>query len=184
MARLPDPTAALAPETQALYEQLLARRGRIDGMYRSLLNHPELARHVSDLGTFLRFGAGVLPPAVRELTILWLARQLGAAYEWAKHVGPAREAGVSEAVIEALRTQQGLKLDATQEAALAAARCVLERRSIPTVVQDGLVAKIGLPGVIELVVLVGFYQMIAGVIFAFDVPLPEGATAPFEPEGA
>ena len=35
-----------------------------------------------------------------------------------------------------------------------------------------------MPGVVELVVLCGFYEMIAGVIFAFDVPLPEGAPDP------
>ena len=179
MARLPDPTAALPPDAQALYDQLVARRGRIDGMYRSLLNHPQLTRHVSDLGTFLRFGAGVLPDALRELTILWLARRLGAAYEWVKHVAPARQAGIPEAVIEALRTRQEPNLDATQTAALTVARCVLEHQSIPAAVQNALAAQFGLPGVIELVVLAGFYQMIAGVIFAFDVPLPEGAADPF-----
>ena len=184
MARLPDPTAALSPEAQAIYDQLVGRRGRIDGMYRSLLNYPQLTRHVSDLGTFLRFGAGVLPDALRELTILWLARRLEVAYEWIKHVGPARQAGVPDAVIEALRTQQEPNLDATQAATLAVARCVLERHSIPAALQAGLAAELGLPGVIELVVLVGFYQMIAGVIFAFDIPLPEGAAAPFETEGA
>ena len=77
MARLPDPTGSLAPEARTLYDELVGRRGRIDGMYRSLLNHPELTRRVSDLGTFLRFGAGVLPAAVRELVILWLAQQVG-----------------------------------------------------------------------------------------------------------
>ncbi|MCX5893500.1 MAG: carboxymuconolactone decarboxylase family protein [Deltaproteobacteria bacterium] len=184
MSRLPDPTASLSPEAQGIYDQLVGRRGRIDGMYRGLLNHPELTRHISDLGTFLRFGAGVLPEALRELTILWLARRLGAAYEWVKHAGPARQAGIPDAVIEALRTRQEPNLDATQTAALTVARGVLERRSIPAAVQDGLAAAIGLPGVIELVVLVGFYQMIAGVIFAFDIPLPEGAAAPFETEGA
>ena len=97
-------------------------------MYRSLLNHPELTRHVSDLGTFLRFGAGVLPAAWRELTILWVARRLGAAYEWVKHVGPARQAGVPDPVIEALRTRKEPNLDAAQAAVLTVARCVLERR--------------------------------------------------------
>ncbi len=183
MARLPDPTASLTPEAQEIYEDLVSRRGRIDGMYRTLLNHPRLTRYVSDLGTFLRFGGGV-PDALRELTILWVARQLGSAYEWVKHLAPARQAGIDEAVIEVLRTRQELHLDATQAAALTAARCVLDRRSIPAEVQDNLAAKIGLPGVIELVVLVGFYQMIAGVIFAFEVPLPAGVAAPFESAGA
>ena len=31
----------------------------------------------------------------------------------------------------------------------------------------------------ELVVLAGYYQTIAAVLFAFDVPLPEGTPAPF-----
>ena len=38
MARLPDPTSSLSSQGQALSQQLVARRGQIDGMYRSLLN--------------------------------------------------------------------------------------------------------------------------------------------------
>ncbi len=184
MAKLPDPTDSLSPPGQELYQQLIAKRGRIDGMYRSLLNHPELTRHVSDLGTFLRFGSGALSDALRELLILWVARELGAAYEWVKHDPVARKAGVSPAVIEAIRTrQEPVGLEDLQQTALAAAQCVLQRRSIPQVVQDELAAALGLPGVVELVVLCGFYEMIAGVIFAFDVPLPEGAPDPFRSNG-
>jgi 4-carboxymuconolactone decarboxylase len=180
MAKLPDPTSSLSPHGQELFQQLVAQRGRIDGMYRSLLNHPELTRHVSDLGAFLRFGSGALPDALRELLILWVARELGAAYEWVKHEPVARKAGVSPAVIQAIRTRHELPgLDNLQQAALAAAQCVLQRRSLPQEVQDELAATLGLQGVVELVVLCGFYEMIAAVIFAFDVPLPEGAADPF-----
>lgn len=180
MARLPDPTASLSPQGQELYDQLVAKRGRIDGMYRSLLNHPELTRQVSDLGAFLRFGSGALPDALRELIILWVARQLNAAYEWVKHEPVAREAGVEAAVIEAIRSRhEPPGLNDLQKAALTAARCVLERRSIPLAAQDILTAALGVKGAVELVVLCGFYEMIAGVIFAFDVPLPEGARHPF-----
>jgi 4-carboxymuconolactone decarboxylase len=184
MAKLPDPTSSLSPQGQELYQRLVARRGRIDGMYRSLLNHPELTRQVSDLGTFLRFGSGALPDALRELLILWVARELGAAYEWVKHEPVARKAGVPTAVIEAIRTHhEPPGLDGLQQTALAAAQCVLNRRSIPQAVQDELAAALGLAGVVELVVLCGFYEMIAGVIFAFNVPLPEGATDPFGSNG-
>jgi 4-carboxymuconolactone decarboxylase len=180
MAKLPDPTSSLSPPGQEVYQQLVAKRGRIDGMYRSLLNHPELTRQVSDLGAFLRFGSGALPDALRELLILWVARELGAAYEWVKHEPVARNAGVSAAVIEAIRTHhEPAGLDSLQQDALTAAQCVLNRRSIPQVVQDELAGALGLQGVVELVVLCGFYEMIAGVVFAFDVPLPEGAKDPF-----
>jgi 4-carboxymuconolactone decarboxylase len=180
MARLPDPTASLSPQGRELYEQLVAKRGRIDGMYRSLLNHPELTRHVSDLGTFLRFGSGALPDALREILILWVARQLNAAYEWVKHEPVAKQAGVDAAVIEAIRTHRDPPgLDDLHRAALTAAQCVLARRSIPPEVQDSLTTALGVAGVVELVVLCGFYEMIAGVIFAFEVPLPAGADNPF-----
>jgi 4-carboxymuconolactone decarboxylase len=180
MARLPDPTGTMTPEAHFLYKQLEAKRGRIDGMYMGLLNHPELTRHISDLGTFLRFGAGTLPPAVRELVILWLASRVGAGYEWVKHEPMARAAGLSDAVLNALRSgQEPPSLDATQQAALQVARCALELHSIPSEVQEALAGQVGIKGVIELVVLMGFYRMIAGVIFSFDVPLPEDAPDPF-----
>jgi 4-carboxymuconolactone decarboxylase len=182
MAKVPDPVGSLDPQAQALYDHLVAERGRIDGMYRSLLNHPELTRRISELGSYLRFGDSVLPDEVRELAILWTARRLGAAYEWVKHVPPARQAGIPEAVIEALRReQQPDDLTTAQEAALSVVECVLERRSIPQDTQDALAEQVGLKGVIELVVLCGFYQMISAVVFAFDVPLPEGARDPFSP---
>lgn len=180
MALLPDPMAAPTPAAADLYRELAARRGRIDGMYRSLLNHPELTRHVSDLGTYLRFGSGALPADLRELAILWVARQLNAAYEWVKHTPPAQAAGLSQELIEAVRTgrEEG-QLTETQKAVIDAAGCVLARRSLPQDLQDRLLARLGLQGLIELVVLCGFYQMISGVIFAFDVPLPEGEDDPF-----
>jgi len=109
-----------------------------------------------------------------------LARRLKAGYEWVKHVPYARQAGISEEVLEAIRTGReptGLRSDL--QLALQVADCVLEKRSLPAPVQDGLAAVVGLPGVVELVVLCGFYEMIAGVIFAFDVPLPEGEAEPF-----
>jgi hypothetical protein len=79
MAKVSDPVGSLDPQAQALYDHLVAKRGRIDGMYRSLLNHPELAQRIGELGSYLRFGDSVLPDEVRELAILRTARRLGAA---------------------------------------------------------------------------------------------------------
>lgn len=181
MARLPLPEYdALPPLARELSDRLTARRGRIDGMYRTLLNHPPLLEKVSALGSFFRFEGGVLPPDARELAILFCARHLGASYEWVKHVPPARDAGIPDGVIEALRSGRHPEgLSPPHEAVLRAALPVLERMSIPEPVQDALTDAYGVEGVVELVVLCGFYVMISGVIFAFDVPLPEGEAEPF-----
>lgn len=181
MATLPMPRPGdMSADARELYDRLAAKRGSIDGMYRTLLNHPVLAGHVSDLGTYLRFGSSVLPADVRELAILWSARHCQAAYEWVKHVPVARQAGLPEACIEAIR--QGHRpqgLTKVQEAALDAAASALALDSLPKASQDALEAALGRQGLIEIVVLSGFYRMIAGVIFAFDVPLPEGTSRPF-----
>lgn len=183
MARLPiPPYDELPPETRALYDELAAKRGRIDGMYQTLLAHPALAEKVSALGGYLRFEGSALPPDARELAILTCARSLGAAYEWVKHIECARQAAIPDEVIEALRSGQAPKgLDEAHQAVLAASRCALARQSIPDDVQAVIEKAYGVKGVVELVVLCGFYAMIAGVIFAFDVPLPEGESPPFGP---
>ena len=61
MAKLPDPIPSLTPEAREVYDELLSSRGALRGPYRSLMHHPALARRVGSLGSFLRFGEGVLP---------------------------------------------------------------------------------------------------------------------------
>ncbi|EFL49484.1 Carboxymuconolactone decarboxylase [Solidesulfovibrio fructosivorans JJ]] len=181
MATLPMPDRdALSPDAQAVYDRMVATRGRIDGMYRTLLNHPALAAHVSELGTYFRFGPSVLPAQVRELVILWTGRKCGAAYEWVKHFPVARQAGIPESVLEEVRLgRRPTELSPVQSAALDAADAALAPASIPQATQDVLEAALTRQGLIEIVVLCGLYRLIAGVLFAFDVPLPEGATQPF-----
>ncbi|MCC7345603.1 MAG: carboxymuconolactone decarboxylase family protein [Deltaproteobacteria bacterium] len=179
MARLPDPTAALDPEARKLYDAMAAKRGRIDGMYGAMFNHPALVEHVADLGAYLRFGA-TLPGEIRELAILLAARRLGVPYEWVKHVPPAEAAGLSADVIEAVRQEKDLETFSPLYPKIAqAVSIVLAEQSLPADLQARLEQELGLKGVLELVILVGFYRMIAGFIRAFDVPLPADARQPF-----
>ncbi|MFO1463524.1 MAG: carboxymuconolactone decarboxylase family protein [bacterium] len=179
MARLPDPIPQLDPEAKHLYEAMAAKRGRIDGMYGAMFNHPALVEHVANLGSYLRFGA-TLPGPVRELAILLCARRLAVPYEWVKHVPPAEAAGLSPEVIEAVRLEQDLRdFSPLFPKTAQAVACVLAEQSLPADLQAELEAALGLQGVLELVVLAGFYRMIAAFIRAFDVPLPPGSAAPF-----
>ena len=181
MARLPDPTTSMNPKVQELYQRLQADRGPIDGMYRTMLNHPELTELMSAMGGYMRFGHSRLPADLRELTILWVGRKAGASYEWVKHEGHALKAGVPPEIVEALRTGQKLSgLTPLQERVLTVLQLVTEHKSIPQKLQDELISDLGIEGLIELVVLHGYYRMIAGVIFAFDVPLPPGKSDPFK----
>ena len=50
--------------------------------------------------------------------------------------------------------------------------CAFAYRSIPSGLQDQIVQRFGLKGLIEIVTLCGFYTLIGMVNAGFDVPLP------------
>ena len=170
MARLPDGSRSDDPRVAALFERLSADRGRVGWMYRSLLNAPEVTERVSALGTYLRFETTELPADARETVILATANKLGSACEWTQHEPVARTAGVSEEAIAELRVGRVPSgLSPAADAALRVAHDVLAHRSLPDATRDAAVSALGLAGLVETVVLVGFYEMIAGVIGSFDV---------------
>jgi 4-carboxymuconolactone decarboxylase len=179
MARLPDVIGSLSPEAQKVYDRIKAKRGAIGGPYVPLMHHPALAGLVGDLGEFLRFD-GTLPGDIRELAVLITARAVAQPFEWVMHAPIARTAGLPDAVIDQIRMNRELEalpsryVDAAQVVAHA-----LARRSIPQALQDRVQGALGVTGLVELVVLAGYYQLIAAVLFSFDTPLPEGMAAPF-----
>lgn len=182
MARLPTSLELLNQKGKELYDELKAKRGTIDGMYLTLLNHPDLAEKIGQLGTYLRFESP-FPADVREVTILSIASYFKAGYEWVKHVPAAKQAGVSDEVVAAIH--QGEKLDAFSPLYGLIQKLVpivLKHQSVPLPLQDSLIKALGVGGLIELVILCGFYSMIAGVISSFDVSLPEGEKNPFAKE--
>ncbi len=179
MARLPDVLDRLGPEARRVYDKIAAKRGAIRGPYAPLMHHPALAERVADLGEYLRFHS-TLPGDVRELAILITARAASQPFEWAMHVPVARQAGLPEDVIERVRARGDLStIPPPYSQAARVVEHVLARQSLPRALQDEVQAALGVTGLLELVTLAGFYQLIAGVLFAFDAPLPAGTPAPF-----
>ena len=96
------------------------------------------------------------------------------------HAPVALKEGLPADIIEHIRTRADLsKLPARYVRAARVVQSVLARESLPQTIQDETEQEIGITGLIELVVLTGYYQTIAAVLFAFDVPLPAGTPAPF-----
>jgi len=179
MARLPDILGALPPEAQKVYDRITTKRGKIGGPYVPLMHHPELAESLGGLGEYLRFGS-TLPGDLRELAILITARHVAQPFEWVMHAPVALKEGLPADIIEQVRSRGDLsKLPARYVRAARVVQHVLARESVPQALQDATEQEVGVTGLIELVVLAGYYQTIAAVLFAFDVPLPAGTPAPF-----
>jgi 4-carboxymuconolactone decarboxylase len=185
MAPLPFDPTKLAPADRALYQEMVERRRAVGagfgGPYAALMNHPQLARRIDDLGFFLKFH-GRLPREVYQFVVLGVARYTNTAFEWVDHVAHARAAGVPEAVIDTLR-KEGLAADRFPvpfDTAAKVLAATLPWKEVPQDVQDQAIQRFGKEGFVELVVLSGFYQMFSAINQGFGVALPAGTPAPFQ----
>lgn len=183
MASLPDPTATLQGPARAIYEDILTRRRAkgVDhlGPYIPLLNHPQLAKRVEQLGWFYKYESA-LPREVYQFVVLILAARSGVTFVWDDHVASARSAGVPEGVIAAVKAGGGVPanpLPAPFDTVAALTAEAFAFRSIPEALQEEAIARFGVTGLLEIVTLCGFYTMMGMVNACFDVPLPHRAGA-------
>jgi alkylhydroperoxidase family enzyme len=92
------PTAGLSDD---FVEALQQRGSRPNDLFRSIANHPKLLETWSDYIFSVRFDCE-LPRSLRELAIVRCAETIGADFVRFHHLRQARDAGVSEAQLNAL----------------------------------------------------------------------------------
>jgi 4-carboxymuconolactone decarboxylase len=182
MAPLPFDPGRLNPQDKAIFDRMQAKRtaagAPLAGPYLALMNHPELAEKIEALGYFLKF-QGALSREIYQFVVLNVARRCGAAFEWVDHVQHARQAGVPDAVIEAIRSGNPGPFPEPYATAMPVLEAALAWKDVPQAAQDAAIARFGVKGFVELVVLAGFYEMFSSINEGFAVPLPPGVSAPF-----
>jgi 4-carboxymuconolactone decarboxylase len=135
--------------------------GLVAGSLAIWLHRPELAAHAQALGRYCRYD-GALPPRLSELAILTIARIWGADYEWHAHKPPALEAGLSPAIVEAIRTgADPVFAQEDEEIVHAFARAAHVDRAVPDALYHRAVAALGEGGVVDLVAILGHYALIS-----------------------
>ena len=164
--------ATLPTDARTLYDTMAARRKAhgegFGGPYLALLNHPELARRVEELGFFLKF-EGALPRTVYQFIVLTVARATGAGFEWHDHIAHARAAGLPAEVIDCIGTDRAAALPQPYALAHAILGKTMTWQVVPDDLQAQAVAAWGKRGLVEIVVLSGFYQMFAAINQGFDI---------------
>ena len=180
MARLPAISRDdLDPAAQAVWDHVIQSRGYIGGPTACIMHHPDLVAKSVPLGSQLRY-QGVLAGADRELTILTAGREVEAVYEWHAHEPIAREVGVSSEAIEALRHQRSTDGLPEREAVIIdTVRSLYRQHKIPDDLYARADALLGRKGLVEMIVLAGYYGLVGFVLNGFEVDLPEGATPAF-----
>jgi 4-carboxymuconolactone decarboxylase len=166
-----DP-AKLPPEARALFDACAARRktrgAPFGGPYVALFNHPELARPIEETGFYLKF-EGVLPRTIYQFIVLSVAHATGAAFEWHDHVQHALAAGVPRDLVDAIGAGRTGMLPEPYALVAAILEKTMAWRPVPDDLQARAAAEWGKQGLVEIVVLSGFYQMFAAINQGFDI---------------
>ena len=167
--------STLPSDAQALYEKMAARRKShgegFGGPYLALLNHPELACRIEELGFFLKF-EGALPRTIYQFIVLTIARTTGAGFEWQDHIEHARAAGLPPDVIDCIASARTESLPQPYALVYAILTKTMAWQLVPDDLQNRAAAEWGKHGLVEIVVLSGFYQMFAAINQGFGIGMP------------
>ena len=120
MARLPVVQRDQVPEQfRQAFDELTAASGGViaSGPGSITINSPEMARRRSHVTSYLRYET-TFPKRIQELAIITTARAMDCPYIWNAHAPAARQAGVSDAVIDALRERRPLPAMSADEVAI------------------------------------------------------------------
>ena len=163
MSRIPMVTRDSVPEDlRDVFDQINSGPGGVGSGPMSILKHsPELARRAIPLFEYVR-NESTVPHRMRELAMLVTARAKDCIYIWYRHVPIARESGLSNELIDALRDRQPLPPLAPDEAAVInLATEFFTSSQVSEATFTAAHQQFGDRGLVELVTLMGFYAMLA-----------------------
>lgn len=175
MSRIPSARRdQLTPEHQQIWDRIHAVRSGGGGPYSILLHSPAMAQHLAATEDYFRNNS-LLPDGDREIIILTAAREVDARYAWSRHEVRAHKAGISPAVIEALREKAPADKFVGKERLLVEfTRTLMHEHTLPDDLLARMESEYGHARLIEAVGLLGHYITIGTVIRLFNVEPPEG----------
>jgi len=150
-------------------------RKTLGGPFNTWLRSPDLADRLQQVGEHVRFHSSV-PPRLNEFAILITARAWDADYEWAAHYPLALKAGLSPAVAADLAAGRRPARMAPDETAVYDFVTELRRThrvSDPT--YAAAKAVLGDQGIVDLVALSGYYDLVSMTLNVAQVAAPPDA---------
>jgi 4-carboxymuconolactone decarboxylase len=157
------------PELAELEAKIIRKRGKITPLYQHLLNSPKMAQGWEELLSVVR-QHNSLPADLRELIILRVAVLNDAPYEFEAHIAHARQAGVSDVKIQALKeTVISSLFTAHEQLVLQLADTMTQDIHVP----DALFAQIAQhyagKELLDLCITIGAYNMVSRVLVALHI---------------
>ncbi|MET0417203.1 MAG: carboxymuconolactone decarboxylase family protein [Actinoplanes sp.] len=185
-----DP-ATMSGEQRSLYEwyttgrraspdspfQLATPDGKLQGPPAVWILSPKFGQALRKIGGAVRYESE-LPARGREIAIILVGHHHRSAFELYAHTRAGLAAGLTPADLDALAAGTPPEgLSDTEAAMFRATRAILERGTLSDDEFRDTVDILGEPGLLELVTIVGYYNMVAWQLAVFDVRPPSGEGA-------
>ena len=172
--KLPSPSEMSADQRGIYEESIASKRGKPPPPMMAWLSSPEMARHATRLGAFLRFDT-VFPAKLSEIAILVTARHWTSHYEWYAHKRLALAGGMAPDIIDAIRDRRTPVFDDPRAKMIYdVAKSLHEGHGVEKGLYDEAVKLLGERGVVEVIGLCGYYTLVSMTLNTFEFELPEG----------
>jgi 4-carboxymuconolactone decarboxylase len=172
----------MTPAQKTMIENLLAgeRRGT-GGPFNVLLRSPEIGDLAQKLGAGVRFHSS-LPPKLNELGIIVTARYWTAQFEWNAHKRAALAAGLDPAIVDAIAAgKRPAKMQPDEDAIYTFGTELLRTKQVSDATFQTAVKAVGERGVVDLISVMGYYQLVSMLLNVDRYPLGAGVQSELKP---
>ena len=181
MPRIPmfTETSDFNPVQRRVVDGILGRRGgRIPGPYRLSLHAPEVTEVWHPLGEKLRLNS-CFPLRISEFAIIITARAWDCEYVFNAHAKIATDNGLPQSIVDAMVKNQrptfGADKNGKEEEAVYDYGVELYRdHKISDASYNRAKEIFGIPAIVELSCLMGYYGMVAMTLLSHEMPMQEG----------
>ena len=174
--------AEMTPPQKKMFENLISgeRRGA-SGPFNVLLRSPEMGDLAQQFGASMRYHSSI-PPKLNELAIIITARHWTSQYEWYAHRRAAQNAGLSQSIIDAVGAgTRPASMAADEQAVYDFVSELLATKQVSDATFKAAKDKFGERGVVDLIGVSGYYQLVSMLLNVDRYPLPEGTKPELKP---
>jgi 4-carboxymuconolactone decarboxylase len=151
--------------------RLVDEEGALEGPFNAFLLQPRLGGPLQALGAAVRYETA-LSDRGREIAILVVSEHWKSAFESYAHEAVARHVGLRDEEIVALREQRWDAFAGDERVIATTAHLLTAEGDLDDETFEAASSTLGLPGVFELLTLVGYYATLALQLRVFRVDAP------------
>jgi 4-carboxymuconolactone decarboxylase len=166
----------MTSEQKQLTDHILnSERRSMGGPFNALLRSPEMGDLVQQFGAYVRFRSS-LPRKLNEMAIIMTARVWTAQYEWYVHKQAALQAGLSPAIVDALAAgKKPASMQPDEETIYNFCTELLNTKQVTDSTFAAAVKAFGERGVVDLIGVTAYYQLVSALLNVDRYPLPPDA---------